>query len=312
MDERQAVRDDNELKRKVLGFSDNRQDAALQAGHFNDFVFVSLLRAAIYSALRSAGSNGLDDGRIGEAIQAALGFRKEERATLREWLNSDKLEGPLLLDAERTLREVLAHRFWVDQQRGWRVTDTNLERLHLLRAEYKGHDDLVANESKFVRAHPILKSASPDRRRRAFTVLFDHMRKGLAVDTRKPRPTAARRCPAQGRQSPEGVEAFGGQAPRRVRPDPGPHCAADASRRGSLSHPRWRNLCSRPLATRQPHLGNAAKPQGLRPDRPRNAGGRRGQHHPQAVSFLPRDRRQLDALRERDPIQGRRRRGGRG
>ncbi|HZZ25676.1 MAG TPA: DEAD/DEAH box helicase [Roseiarcus sp.] len=174
---------DNELKRKVLGFSDNRQDAALQAGHFNDFVFVSLLRAAIYSALSSAGPDGLDDGKIGEAIQAALGFRKEEHATLREWLNSDKLEGPLLLDAERTLREVLAHRFWVDQQRGWRVTNPNLERLHLLRAEYKGLDDLVANEAKFVSAHPILKSASPDRRRRAFTVLFDHMRKGLAVDT---------------------------------------------------------------------------------------------------------------------------------
>jgi hypothetical protein len=122
---------DNELKRKVLGFSDNRQDAALQAGHFNDFVFVSLLRSAIYSALRSAGPDGLDDGKIGEAIQAALGFRKEEHATLREWLNSDKLEGPLLLEAERTLREVLAHRFWVDQQRGWRVTNPNLERLHL-------------------------------------------------------------------------------------------------------------------------------------------------------------------------------------
>ncbi len=29
-------------KRKLLGFTDNRQDAALQAGHFNDFLFVSL------------------------------------------------------------------------------------------------------------------------------------------------------------------------------------------------------------------------------------------------------------------------------
>ena len=91
--------------------------------------------------------------------------------------------GPLLLDAERTLREVLAHRFWVDQQRGWRVTNPNLERLHLLRAEYAGLDALVANEAKFDGAHPILKSASPERRRRAYTVLFDHMRKGLAVDS---------------------------------------------------------------------------------------------------------------------------------
>ena len=39
--------------RKLLAFTDNRQDAALQAGHFNDFIFVTLLRAAILSALKS-------------------------------------------------------------------------------------------------------------------------------------------------------------------------------------------------------------------------------------------------------------------
>ena len=173
----------DELNRKVLGFTDNRQDAALQAGHFNDVVFVSLLRAAVYSALRQADVDGIDDGKIGEAIQNALGFRKEAQSTFEDWLASPNLEGPLLLEAERTLREVLAHRFWVDQQRGWRVTNPNLERLHLLRAEYRGLEDLVANEAKFERAHPILKAASPERRRRAYTVLFDHMRKGLAVDT---------------------------------------------------------------------------------------------------------------------------------
>jgi hypothetical protein len=42
-------------KRKLLGFTDNRQDAALQAGHFNDFIFVSLFRAATLRALHEAG-----------------------------------------------------------------------------------------------------------------------------------------------------------------------------------------------------------------------------------------------------------------
>ncbi len=31
---------------KLLTFTDNRQDASLQAGHFNDFIHVSLLRCA--------------------------------------------------------------------------------------------------------------------------------------------------------------------------------------------------------------------------------------------------------------------------
>ena len=36
---------------KLLSFTDNRQDASLQSGHFNDFVHVSLLRCALYAAL---------------------------------------------------------------------------------------------------------------------------------------------------------------------------------------------------------------------------------------------------------------------
>src|SRR5690606_33958943 len=36
--------------RKLLSFTDNRQDASLQAGHFNDFVEVGLIRAALYRA----------------------------------------------------------------------------------------------------------------------------------------------------------------------------------------------------------------------------------------------------------------------
>ena len=36
--------------RKFLAFSDNRQDASLQAGHFNDFVLVGLIRSALYRA----------------------------------------------------------------------------------------------------------------------------------------------------------------------------------------------------------------------------------------------------------------------
>ena len=38
-------------RRKLLGFTDNRQDAALQAGNFNDFLFVTLLRAATLAAV---------------------------------------------------------------------------------------------------------------------------------------------------------------------------------------------------------------------------------------------------------------------
>ena len=44
--------------RKLLSFTDNRQDASLQAGHFNDFTQVALLRSALHKAAAGEGRNG--------------------------------------------------------------------------------------------------------------------------------------------------------------------------------------------------------------------------------------------------------------
>ena len=41
--------------RKLLSFTDNRQDASLQAGHFNDFIEIGLLRSALHCAVQRAG-----------------------------------------------------------------------------------------------------------------------------------------------------------------------------------------------------------------------------------------------------------------
>ncbi|RXL41760.1 hypothetical protein EO238_34985, partial [Citrobacter sp. AAK_AS5] len=60
--------EDDQLKeeaKKVLGFTDNRQDAALQVGHFNDFLQVLLQRAALFAAVQKAGGS-LTEGEIAE------------------------------------------------------------------------------------------------------------------------------------------------------------------------------------------------------------------------------------------------------
>ena len=44
-----------EQKQKILSFTDNRQDAALQSGHFNDFIQTLHLRAGINSAVHNSG-----------------------------------------------------------------------------------------------------------------------------------------------------------------------------------------------------------------------------------------------------------------
>jgi hypothetical protein len=134
-------------KRKLLGFTDNRQDAALQAGHFNDFLFVSLLRAATLAAVRKEGAEGLYQEDFGRRVQQALGFTAANRDRRREWMLDPEVTGVGQIDAERTLARVLAHRVWADQRRGWRFTNPNLEELGLVRADYVGLDDLVADDA---------------------------------------------------------------------------------------------------------------------------------------------------------------------
>ncbi len=62
--------------KKLLSFTDNRQDASLQAGHFNDFIEVGLLRAALFKAVAKAGQSGIAHDELPERVFQAL----EERS----------------------------------------------------------------------------------------------------------------------------------------------------------------------------------------------------------------------------------------
>ncbi|CAA2158503.1 ATP-dependent RNA helicase RhlE [Methylobacterium brachiatum] len=168
-------------KRKILGFTDNRQDAALQAGHFNDFIFVTLLRAGIVRAVRDAGTQGLKPAAFGDAVRTALGFSPDEPARAAEWMADPNQRGYLpRQEAEETLTSVLAHRVWADLRRGWRFTNPNLEEVGLVRVGFPGLAELVCDDSLF-RGNVHLAAAPPAQRQRLFELLFDHMRTGLAV-----------------------------------------------------------------------------------------------------------------------------------
>ena len=170
-------------RRKMLGFTDNRQDAALQSGHFNDFLFVSLFRAAFLGAVKAAGGEGLSADRLGLGVFKALGFERPGEAGLRsEWLLDPELQGANFLNAQKAMRQVLAYRAWFDQRRGWRFTNPNLEQLGLVRIDYIGLDELCGDDSIFKDAAPLLVRSSPEIRKRAYRLLLDVMRQGLALD----------------------------------------------------------------------------------------------------------------------------------
>ncbi|MCL4761658.1 MAG: DUF1998 domain-containing protein [Burkholderiales bacterium] len=169
-------------RRKLLGFTDNRQDAALQAGHFNDFLFVSLLRAGMLGAATAAGVEGLTSDRLGIALTKALGFDRNDKETRAEWLIDAELEGAALVQAQRTLRELLGYRAWFDQRKGWRFNNPNLEQLGLVEVEYAGLQELVEKKDAFAGAVDLLASTTPAARQTAYRRLFDALRQGLALD----------------------------------------------------------------------------------------------------------------------------------
>lgn len=180
--------------RKLLGFTDNRQDAALQSGHFNDFIFVTLLRGAMLRAVLAAGSDGLGYEQFGNALRKALGFEPEDAARRGEWMLDENPTSFAVLDqAKSVINRVLAHRLWNDLRRGWRYTNPNLDQLDLIGIEYPGIPLLAADAMACSgadqgglsdlqqRGFDILSSIEPDTRRAMFRELFDAMREGLAI-----------------------------------------------------------------------------------------------------------------------------------
>ncbi|MEO6922331.1 MAG: helicase C-terminal domain-containing protein, partial [Bryocella sp.] len=176
-------------KQKVLAFTDNRQDAALQAGNFNDTLFVMLLRAAILAAVRNAGPDGLGHEDFGRRVQSALGFTALNRERRKEWLADPATIGVSLTNADRILGRVIAYRVWADQRRGWRFTNPNLEDLGLIRASYAAVDELSVDQAAFDGAGDALRSASPQERKESLVLILEGLRQALAIATDSLEPT---------------------------------------------------------------------------------------------------------------------------
>jgi ATP-dependent helicase YprA (DUF1998 family) len=161
--------------RKLLSFSDNRQDAALQAGHFNDFVQVGLLRSALYRAANAAGPEGLTHDVLTQKVFDALALPIEFYAKDRG------VRFAALHETQKSLRDVLGYRLYLDLRRGWRITSPNLEQTDLLHINYVSLGELAEAPDVWENAHPALSGATADVRKKVARVLLDFLRRSLAI-----------------------------------------------------------------------------------------------------------------------------------
>ena len=167
--------DDN--TKKLLAFTDNRQDASLQAGHFNDFIQTLLLRGALLAAIRSEPGGHLTDDLLTQRVLDCLHLEPGDFAA------NPQAKGPRVHATQNTLRDVLGYRLYFDLRRGWRITNPNLEQLDLLEIQYQDIEDCCQDEGEWQQAHPLLGSISPENRVEILHELLDRMRKGLCIKT---------------------------------------------------------------------------------------------------------------------------------
>jgi ATP-dependent helicase YprA (DUF1998 family)/very-short-patch-repair endonuclease len=173
-----ALREADELSvtaRKLLSFTDNRQDASLQAGHFNDFVEIGVLRAALLKAVSDAGPHGLDHDDLAEKVFDSLSM------PLARFAANPDVRFAALEDTKKAMRNVLAYRIYRDLRRGWRLMSPNLEQCGLLEIGYQSLGDLCASQDVWQTRHAVLAAATPEKRVEIATVLLDFMRRELAV-----------------------------------------------------------------------------------------------------------------------------------
>ncbi|MFT3846815.1 MAG: DEAD/DEAH box helicase [Lacibacter sp.] len=162
-------------EQKLMSFTDNRQDASLQAGHFNDFIQVVHLRSAIEKVLSSS-TEPLKISDLIFKVQEALNLPEKDYATNPapnpNRPNEDNLEA---------LRNYIAYRIIQDLKRGWRYILPNLEQTALLEITYKNIDQDVADETLWSNID-LLKDWPVDKRKEFVLQVLNYFRNMYAVD----------------------------------------------------------------------------------------------------------------------------------
>ena len=162
----------NPTSAKVLSFTDNRQDASLQAGHFNDFVQTSFLRSSLYSALQA--KKVLTHQDLAIEVVKKMGLTQEDYAQEPASFSDRN---------EKAFQHLIEYRLYEDLRRGWRIVQPNLEQCGLLAIEY------IDLEKQCQDAHlwqkfpdSILLQATPQQRFTVIKTFLDQLRRELVID----------------------------------------------------------------------------------------------------------------------------------
>jgi superfamily II DNA/RNA helicase len=157
---------------KLLSFTDNRQDAALQSGHFNDFIRMAQLRSAIFYAVKE--KKELNHSNLGQAIFENLKLQQSEYAQNPATFPS------AVRDNESVLKDFLMYSALYDLRYGWRVILPNLEQSALLKIDYINLKENCEWRDAWAPL-PFLYDLNPEKRTEIIFQVLDYFRKSYAL-----------------------------------------------------------------------------------------------------------------------------------
>ena len=163
-------------ERKLLSFVDNRQDASLQSGHFNDFLRVVQLRGAVYASAKAT-PEGLNASTLGASVADSLGL--PESAYARQPRESGGFVAVRNPNRE-AFEAYLFYRALHDLRRSWRIVLPNLEQCGLLRIGYRDLEAYAAQDAGWAGV-PGLDGATPGARLEVIHHVLDYFRRQFAL-----------------------------------------------------------------------------------------------------------------------------------
>lgn len=162
--------------RKVLTFVDARQDAALQAGHFNDFIRIGKIRSAIWNAIKDA-AEPIDNTKIARLVLENLHLE------FNDFSDRQDLRGRRTNEVKNIMERYLSTIIYDDLAGNWTVIMPNLEDCALLNIGYKYlHDEITGeNNSEYLYNIPELEGLNKGQKEEFITQILDYMRHKLCI-----------------------------------------------------------------------------------------------------------------------------------
>lgn len=162
--------------RKIMVFTDVRQDAALQAGHFNDFVRRGKVRAAIYRAV-SQSDEPLRSSEIARRVRDVLALK------LADYANNPNVHGSGEKRVNDVLEKYLSALIYDDLEGNWSIIMPNLEACAMLDITYDGLHADITGETDGSRQYdvPELEGLSDAEKETFLRYILDYFRHNLCM-----------------------------------------------------------------------------------------------------------------------------------